>query len=233
MTSPDPSQAASTNRVIHLEDARMRKRERGELATQAIAAFTLLDAVRASYIRGGMDVFVMLNAVAGALLAIVVIRGIVELRRNRDAASSGVNVVGVFGGLATVAEGIRKLHSADFTPGHNHFALGALTVLVGVATTLVAFMMERLEHRRALSITDGGISMRLNKLRRFSVQWADVVEMRLSGKEAQLMSPTGKARIVPLSRLVNRDEVSEALIQAAEARGIAVTPAKTTSQQRP
>jgi hypothetical protein len=44
----------------------------------------------------------------------------------------------------------------------------------------------------------------------------------------RLMSANGKARVVPLSRLVNRDEVSEALIAAAGVRGVKITPAVRT-----
>ena len=228
MTSTGHSTIAPTNRVVHLEDARMRKRERGELVTEGIAAFTLLSAVQASYERGEVDAFLVLNAIAGAALAIVVLRGIINLRRDRDASSSGVSVIGVFGGLATIAEGMHKLHTAQFTFGHKHFALGVFTILVGLLTTAIALMMERLEHRRALSIADDGIRMRLNKFRRFDAAWSDIVEMRLSEKEMRLMSANGKARIVPLSRLVNRDEVSEALIAAAGARGVKITPAVHT-----
>jgi hypothetical protein len=224
MTSLDPSAVASTNRVVHLEDARMRRRERGELATEGLAAFTLLSAVQTSYEHGGMDAFMVLNAIAGAALAIVVIRGIINLRRNRDASSPGTSVIGVFGGLATLAEGVHRLHTAQFTFGHRHFALGVLTTFAGLLTTAVALMMERLEHRRALTISDDGIRMRLNRFRRFDVPWTDIVEINLTEKEARLVSSSAKARIVPLGRLVNREEVSEALIQAAEIRGVTVTP---------
>ena len=203
----------------------MRRRERGELVTEGIAAFTLLSAVQASYERGEVDAFLVLNAIAGAALAIVVLRGIVNLRRDRDASSSGVSVIGVFGGLATIAEGLHKLHTAQFTFGHKHFALGVFTILVGLLTTAIALMMERLEHRRALSIADDGIRMRLNKFRRFHVTWADIVEMRTGEKDVRLISSNGKARIVPLGRLVNRDEVTEALVAAAEARGVTMTTA--------
>lgn len=225
MTSTGHSAIASTNRVVHLEDARMWKRERAELVTEGLAAFTLLSAVQASYERGQLDAFLVLNAIAGIALAIVVLRGIINLRRDRDASSPGVSVIGVFGGLATIAEGMHKLHTAQFTFGHKHFALGVFTILVGLLTTAIALMMERLEHRRALSITDDGIRMRLNNFRRFAAAWTDIVEMRLSEKEIRLMSANGKARIVPLSRLLNRDEVSEALVAAAGARGVKMTAA--------
>lgn len=204
----------------------MRRRERGELATQGIAAFALLSAVRTSYERGGMDAFVILDAVAGAALAIVVIRGIIALRQNRDASSAGVSMIGVFGGLATVAEGMHKLHTAQFTFGHKHFALGVVTIFAGLLTIGVALMMERLEHRRALTIGDDAVRMRLNRFRQFNVPWADITELRLSEKEARLVRSGGKPGVVPLGRLVNREEVSEALIQAAEARGIRIATAE-------
>jgi hypothetical protein len=226
MGPPDDTAVFATNRVVHLEDARMRRRERGELATEAIAAFTLLSAVQTSYERSGMDAFVMLDAVAGAALAIAVIRGIVALRQNRDASSSGVSLIGVFGGLATVAEGIHRLHTAQFTFGHKHFALGVVTTFAGLLTTGVALMMEKLEHRRALTIGDDVVRMRLNRFRQFNVPWADITELRLSEKEARLVRSGGKPGVVPLGRLVNREEVSEALVQAAEARGIRVATAE-------
>lgn len=222
MTSTEIPDIASVNRVVHLEDSRMATRERGELATEGIAAFTLLSAVRTAYALHAIDAFLVLNAIAGAALGIVVIAGVWKMRRHKDATSSGVNVVGVFGGLATVVEGLHKLHTAHFTFGHAHFALGTLTILVGIMTTTIALMMQRLEHRRALSITDDGVRMRLNKFRRFDVKWADVTGLRIDDKKAELLCATGRVRIVPLARLVNRHEIREVLVEAARSRGVTV-----------
>lgn len=201
----------------------MRRRERGELATEGLTAFTLLSAVQGAYSLHEMDAFVALNALAGTALAIVVLRGVVRILRNRDAASGGVNVVGVFGGLTAVAEGIHRLHTAQFTPGHKHFALGVLTVFAGLLTATMAMLMERLEQRRALSITSDGIRMRLNRFRRFTVPWEQIVELRLDAKQARLLRANRRACVVPLGRLVNREEVSEALTEAARAHGVKVT----------
>jgi len=172
-----------------------------------------------------MDGFVLLNAVAAVALAAVVIRGVIRIRRQQDAASTGVNLVGVFGGLVAVTEGVNRLHSAQFTPGHKHFALGVLTVLVGLLTTFVGVMAERLESRRALSVTDGGVRMRLNKFRRFNVLWTELAELQMTAGQARLVSTNGRTHVVPLGRLVNRDEVSEALVEAARMRGVKVVSA--------
>jgi hypothetical protein len=81
---------------VHLEDSRVRTRERGQLATEGIAAFTLLSAVQQSYARGGVDPFVILNATAGVALAAAVIIGVIKLRRhrytNRKAGASSVSL---------------------------------------------------------------------------------------------------------------------------------------------
>jgi len=203
----------------------MRRRERGELATEGLTAFTLLNAVQVAYMNREMDGFVLLNAVAAVALAAVVIRGVIRIRRQQDAASTGVNFVGVFGGLVAVTEGVNRLHSAQFTPGHKHFALGVLTVLVGLLTTSVGVMAERLESRRALSVTDGGVRMRLNKFRRFNVLWTELAELQMTAGQARLVSTNGRTHVVPLGRLVNRDEVSEALVEAARMRGVKVVSA--------
>jgi hypothetical protein len=210
-------------RVVHLEDRRMQLRERAELITEATTALTLITAVQESYGRHEMNGFVVLNAVAGAALVIAVLRAVIQMRRHHDAASDGANVVGVFGGAAAVVEGLNRLHSAQFTYGHKHFALGALTVITGLFTGALALFMERMERRRALTISDDGVRLRLNKLRRFSVSWVDIAELRVSAREARLVSASGKARTVPLARLINRDEVSEALVEGFRARGVPVT----------
>ena len=225
MTDPQSTSSVPIPRVIHLEDARMRRRERGELATEGLTAFTLLNAVQVAYMNREMDGFVLLNAVAAVALAAVVIRGVIRIRRQQDAASTGVNFVGVFGGLVAVTEGVNRLHSAQFTPGHKHFALGVLTVLVGLLTTSVGVMAERLESRRALSVTDGGVRMRLNKFRRFNVLWTELAELQMTAGQARLVSTNGRTHVVPLGRLVNRDEVSEALVEAARMRGVKVVSA--------
>jgi hypothetical protein len=201
----------------------MRRRERGELATEGLTAFTLLNTVQVAYAHNEMDGFVLLNAVAAVALAAVVIRGVIRIRQQKDVASTGVNLVGVFGGLVAVTEGVNRLHAAQFTPGHKHFALGVLTVFAGLLTASIGVMAERLENRRALSMTDDGISMRLNKFRRFSVRWTDLVELQMSAGQARLVCVNGSARVVPLGRLVNRDEVSEALVDAARSRGVKVS----------
>lgn len=212
----------ATPRVIHLEDARMRRRERGELATEGFTALTLLNAVQVAYIHHEVDGFVLLNAVAAIALVAVVIRGAIRMRKQQDAASAGANLVGIFGGLVAVTEGVNRLHSAQFTFGHKHFALGVLTIFAGLLTSFIGVMAERLENRRALSLTDDGVRMRLNRFRRFNVRWADLAELQMSAGQARLVSTNGRAHVVPLGRLVNRDEVSEALVEAARERGVRV-----------
>jgi hypothetical protein len=98
-------------------------------------------------------------------------RGLINLRRNRDASSAGVSVIGVFGGLATIAEGMHRLHTAQLTFRHKHFVLRVLTTCVGLLTTTVALMMQRLERRRALVISEDGVGMLLNRFRRFDIPW--------------------------------------------------------------
>lgn len=233
MTRSAQPEPRSTDKVIHLEDARMRRRERGELALEGLTGLTLLDAAQSAYSLNGLDAFIALNAVAGVALVIVVARGAIAMLRNRDAGSTGVNVVGVFGGLAAVTEGIHRLHTAQFTFGHKHFALGAVTVLAGLLTVVMATVTERLEHRRALSITSDGVRMRLNKFRRFSVPWDEIVELRVDSSRAQLMRAGKGPCVVPLGRLVNRDEVSEALVEAARERGVPVTESVPESVPTP
>ncbi|MEO7218833.1 MAG: hypothetical protein ABI026_11620 [Gemmatimonadaceae bacterium] len=223
MSATESSVITETNRIVHLEDSRMHRRERAELATQAMAAFTLLNAAFASQKAGETGIFLIVNVVAGAALAIAVVRSIINMRRNRDAVSAPINIVGVFGGLATIAEGMDKLHKADFTFGHKHFALGTVTVLLGLVTTALAMMMGRVERHRVLAISDEGIRMRLNKFRRFKVLWKDVAELRLTAAEARVIDAEGKVRVVPLARLVNSGEVAEALSHAFSARGVPVT----------
>ncbi|MDQ2889040.1 MAG: hypothetical protein M3R65_00620 [Gemmatimonadota bacterium] len=222
MTPVTESQFASTNRIVHLEDARMRARERVELVTEGTTGVTLLSAAQASYSMHQTDVFVLLNGVAGAALVGAVVMGARRLLRG-EGSSSGVNVIGVVGGIAGVIEGLHRLERAQFTFGHKHFALGVVTVLAGLLTTTLALVIERLEHRRSLSISDDGVRMRLNKFRRFTVPWSDLTELRMGAKQAELIRVNGRARIVPLGRLVNRDEVSHALLAAATARGVPVS----------
>ena len=210
------------DRVIHLEDSRARRREQSELVMEGITAVTLFNAVQTAYDHHELDAFVALNAAAAAALAVVVLRGAVRMRRKEDAASRGANLVGVIGGLAAVAEGLHRLHTAQFTFGHKHFALGVLTVFTGLMTVTIAVLAEKLEHRRALIITDDGVQMRLNKFRRFKVVWSDIAELRFDARQARLVRGNGRAHVVPLGRLLNRDEVREALTEAAIARGVPV-----------
>lgn len=230
MTPSEQPPPVPIDRVIHLEDARMRRRERAELLSEGISAFTLLSAVQTEYVSHRLDGFVVLNAVAGAALAFVVIRGVIETRRHKDAGSTGVNNVGAFGALAMIVEGVHKLHTAQFTFGHKHFALGVCTIFVGLITGALALLMERLEHRRALTITGDQIRMRLNKFRRFNASWADIAELQVDAKQARLVSANGKACVVPLARLVNRDEVKDALMAAARERGVKVSEMLTASE---
>lgn len=210
--------------VVHLHDTRIRRREWGELLTEGLAGFTLLSAARVAYANHTLDALAGLDLVAGAALAVAVIRGALHLRQHRDVTSTGVNIVGVFGAVALLVEGVHKLHAADFTPGHKHFALGATTVLAGLLTGTVALLAARLEHRRALTITSRSVRMRLNIFRRFDAPWSQIVELQLDGGEARLIRTDGNASVVPLGRLLNRDEVTRALVDAARSRGIDVQP---------
>ena len=197
----------------------MRARERLELATEAITALTLLNAAQASFAVHEVDAFVVVNALAGFALVVAIVQGARNLLKGK-ASSTGVNIVGVFGGIAGIAEGLHRLHRAHFTFGQKHFALGVLTVAAGLLTASMGFMMERMERRRSLSITDTGMRMRLNKFRRFNVAWADIASITLSSSEARIARHLGRAAVVPLKRLLNREEVSEAIVEAAAERGI-------------
>ena len=224
MTAEPASRSShDTDRVIHLEDKRLRARERAEMITQGVTAFTLGSAAYAAYSRHALDGFVALDAAAALALGLTVIRGAAQLGRQQDAGSSVVNVAGLFGGLAAIAEGLHKLHSAEFTLGHKHFALGVVMVLIGLITLALAVMMQRIERGRALTISSDGIRMRLNKFRRFNMPWHDIAELQVGTATARLVGNGGKTCVVPLRRLVNSAEVREALIGAGTARGVKLT----------
>jgi hypothetical protein len=71
-----------------------------------------------------------------------------------------------------------------------------------------------------LRVDDDGLSFRLNVFRRFQVRWAELASISVEPSEIRLMRRDGGSHRIPLARLVNADEVREAVRLASIQAGI-------------
>lgn len=144
---------------------------------------------------------------AGAALAVVIVREARQrFRKGGEERAHGRNWVSLFAGAVLLLDwylGVRG---------------GGKLVSPSLIAAGIAFLQPRLDARarrhRALRITRDGLDLRLGRLRRLHARWRDVLRVEESGRELRLVLTDGGVRRISLRRVINREQVVQAALEA-------------------
>jgi hypothetical protein len=122
----------------------------------------------------------------------------------------GPNWFDVVAGVLLIVEAAHSVH-----PGgkpiyaHPNFALGVVTAAIGLLHGRLAKLSWK---RREIRLDEHGVHARTSRLRRFTVAWADVRDIRVSAASIAIDTTTG-SHTIPLGRYRNASEIRAAFEQ--------------------
>jgi hypothetical protein len=205
---------------IHLDDRRLTMADRVEAVQQGLAAFALLSAGLERY--GTAD---GARAYAVALIAAAVLLALATLRHLLRSASGSSGTLSIIAGCALLTEWAVSLSDGGrwFRP----------TLVVALVALTMGIFHGPLHRRRGalrfLRMDAEGVAFRLNPFRRFRVKWAELASITAYSDCIVLQRRNGKEHRIPLTRLNNAFEVTDAVHAAAGRMGVesrdAVSPA--------
>ena len=88
------------------------------------------------------------------------------------------------------------------------------------------WLLRRIARRRALRVSDEGISIGQRFFRRFSVRWPEIAEIHVSAARAYVIARDGREHRFDLDDLAAAADIRRAL-EAAQARWQAPLPSHT------
>ena len=140
-----------------------------------------------------------------------------------DTSIAAVSWVDLWAGVVLAAEAWERWYSSG------HFARP--TILLALLTLGMALSHGHITRasmrRRALTLTDDGLSVGGRLWRGFRAQWTDIAEISVTSDEAVIRTVAGRCRRIDLADLYNAEEVRSA-IRLAQHRvpPLAVRPAQ-------
>jgi hypothetical protein len=158
--------------------------------------------------------------VAGVLLVLLArdLRSEVAAKRRPDVplsahghthtlAHGGPDWFDVVAGALLIIEAAHSVHPGG-KPIYEHatFALGVATATIGLLHGKIAQLSWK---RREIRLDENGVHARVSRLRRFTVAWTDVRDIRVSAASITIDTPTG-SRTIPLGRYRNASEIRAA-----------------------
>ena len=159
----------------------------------------------------------LLEIVSGALFVLAAARGIRGAIRRRHAAAShahhGIDWVDVFAAGVIFAETLERYHRTGHIVRPN--------VLMIVTLLVVAFFHDRVtafaEHRRALKISDEGLSIGGRPFwRSLKASWSALRSIDIAERFATIETKSGRTKRIDLADLDNEPAVRTALASARE-----------------
>jgi hypothetical protein len=201
--------------IIPLDDRHVRVAERLDLVGHAAAALGLASAAMAALPArsAGAAALVAVELAAAAALVLAIRR---ELRTRDDAAPAGIGWLNLAAAVVLLVQWYversagGKLVSPELLGG----------VVAGALAFLHPVIQRRRQSRRLLRIDDAGITLRRGRLRRFHAPWSDLRAVDVAPDALRFVMAGGREQRVSLRMLGNRDAVAEAVVVAAERRGV-------------
>ena len=89
--------------------------------------------------------------------------------------------------------------------------LGATLIVLGL---LHGWLITRASRRRALRVTDDGITVGKKFFRRFAVRWPDIAEIQVSAAQAYVIARDGREHRFDLEDLTAPADIRQALLAA-------------------
>ena len=157
-----------------------------------------------------------MEIVCGALFVVAAVRGIRGVVRERSAGHHphhGIDWVDVFAAAVVLAETVERYHRTGHIVRPNILMILLLLTLGFFHDRVTAFA----EHRRALRISDEGISVGGRPFRRsLRASWDGIRSIDVAGRYATIETKTGRTKRIDLSDLENDGPVRTALASARE-----------------
>ncbi|MBB4636155.1 hypothetical protein [Longimicrobium terrae] len=166
----------------------------------------------------GTALLFAVECAAGAALAVVIVREARQrFRKRREERAHGRNWVSLFAGAVLLLDWYLGVSG------------GGKIISPSLVAAGIAFMQPRLDalarRHRALRITGDGLDLRLGRLRRVHARWRDVLRVEASGTELRLVLTDGGVRRISLRRVINREQVVRAALEAGRVHASASTGA--------
>jgi hypothetical protein len=159
----------------------------------------------------------VLEIVSGALFVVAAARGLRGAIRSRHAGTPhghhGVDWVDVFAAGVVAVETIEHYHRTGHIRRPNVLMIVTLLVLAFFHDRVTAFA----EHRRALRISDEGLSVGGRPFRRsMKASWSELRSIEIADRFATIETTTGRTKRIDLADLEDRAPVVAALGLARE-----------------
>ncbi len=194
-----------------------RRRQRAALIQKlqhvVIAFVLLLDGLARFGKEAGFGSFALATAevVTSALVILFFARAIKKSRvASEELGHHGVDWVDIFLGVMLVIEALVHRQETGHLPGPK-ILLAAVTFVLGLAHGRVWTFGQR---RRALRVTETGISLGSRWGSRLTATWPEIDRFEVSPERAELATRTGAERSIDIAGLTNRPQVLEALTVA-------------------
>jgi len=155
--------------------------------------------------------------VSGALFVLAALRGVRGAIRQRRAgtphAHHGIDWVDVFAAGVVAAETIEHYHRTGHIRRPNVLMIVTLLVLAFFHDRITAFA----EHRRALRISEDGLSVGGRPFRRsLRARWSELRSIEIADRFATIQTASGRTKRIDLADLENPEPVVAALAMARE-----------------
>lgn len=150
--------------------------------------------------------------------AVVIVALFQAIRRQRQPAAHahhahGIDWIDIFLGVMVLVEVLVHHHETGRIPRPT-LLLGVTLIVVGLAH---GWLLERASRRRALRVTDDGISVGKKFFRRFAVRWPEIAEIHVSDARGYVIARDGREHRFDFDDLQAPADVRNAL-HAAQAR---------------
>jgi hypothetical protein len=156
-----------------------------------------------------------------AVVMVALLRAIRRMRAGTGHAhhAHGIDWIDVFLGAMLLVEVLVHHHETGRIQRPT-LLLGATMIALGLAH---GWLLRNAARRRALRVSDDGISVGRKFFRRFSVRWPDIAEIHITDARAYVIARDGREHRFNFDDLVAPADIREAL-QAAQARWQALSP---------
>ena len=201
---------------FRIESRRVERARRAQTAQHVFAAFVLI-ASAWRHLQEHVSALPLLELLGGALLIGAAIRD--RVRHHRGAHHEAVGVVEIAGAVMTFIEAVARTRSE-----RHHFIFYILLFVQPAILLLFGIFDVRLAAKRAITVDDDGIEMRLRLIFKRRVAWSDVEAFRIRGEKLDFHLAGGRTRTFNLRELKNRDEAMAWTADQLRRRGVEELP---------
>jgi len=149
---------------------------------------------------------------ASAVVIVALVRAIRDQRKPSTHAhhAHGIDWIDIFLGVMVLVEVLVHYHETGRIQRPT-LLLGATLIVLGL---LHGWLITRASRRRALRVTDDGITVGKKFFRRFAVRWPDIAEIQVSAAQAYVIARDGREHRFDLEDLTAPADIRQALLAA-------------------